>query len=648
MKQITKIEFINYKAFYGEGENNQINIPYGKNLLIYGENGSGKSTIYEGVKQFFNSSNETVEVIPSRNIHAPKGKLINIGTENEKEVNNDVKVIITFSDDSERSEVKVFGVPEENVKNTNYIQKANLLNSFLSYRELLKTYLMDEPKDKSEFKKKFAQLIIEKILANQINSGTQNIYSKDWDNLFKPRKWYKEDLLKKFDSGLKKDISTINFYLDSIIKKFDKNLSVEIVHIPSYIDYSYSSKKERTGLHPFCEIDLKVMTEGVDVENDEENHLTVLNEARLSALAISIYLSALIVTPQENIDFKILFLDDVFIGLDMTNRLPLLNILSEYKKPIQDLDLDKDGNYVLKIKEIDGVKQYESKPFFENYQVFITTYDRNWFYVAKGRFDIIAKDKWHSLELYSTREKNNRFNIPLIYNSLNDLEKSEFYFLKNDYPSSANYLRKALESRIKDLLPKNLHYHLNLDTESGLEVLQKLNSLSQFLDRFISYCEELKIDINELQELNNLKDWYFNPFSHDNIDTPIFSSELKNAIQLVKNLYSFEEKSILQAGEELNFIFQKNGVTSDYKIRLEENLRYFKTINKQAVTNVGIICIHWVRSGKIENTTAWGKTNLIRFINNKWKAFYQSDIPDDFDYIDFLKLNNGESLKILL
>jgi hypothetical protein len=67
-----------------------------------------------------------------------------------------------------------------------------------------------------------------------------------------------------------------------------------------------------------------------------------LNEARLSAIAISIYLGT-IKRHVQGIPCKVLFLDDIFIGLDIANRLPLLTIL-------------------------------ESE--FSEYQIFITTYDK--------------------------------------------------------------------------------------------------------------------------------------------------------------------------------------------------------------------------------------------------------------------------------
>jgi predicted ATPase len=55
--KIQKVEIKDYKAFYGKHE---INVA-GKNLFVYGENGSGKSSFYYALKDFFQSSNEAID-----------------------------------------------------------------------------------------------------------------------------------------------------------------------------------------------------------------------------------------------------------------------------------------------------------------------------------------------------------------------------------------------------------------------------------------------------------------------------------------------------------------------------------------------------------------------------------------------------------
>lgn len=55
-----------------------------------------------------------------------------------------------------------------------------------------------------------------------------------------------------------------------------------------------------------------------------------MNEARLTALALSAFLAAVSLTdadPANPDPLRLLVLDDVLIGLDLNNRLPLLELL---------------------------------------------------------------------------------------------------------------------------------------------------------------------------------------------------------------------------------------------------------------------------------------------------------------------------------
>lgn len=625
MKRITAIEFINYKAFYESGVENKIIIPDGKSVLFYGENGSGKSSIYEGLKQFFASSDATVETNPARHIKVPitRTEIENQGTaeETSTEIANEVSVKVTFSD-NEGDELKVFGTPDSDTSTANYITQANLLNSFLSYRELLRTYLMENPKDREEFRLKFAQLLIEVILSKQRNTATLQTFQKSWDNLFIPRVWYKEESLEKFTRGLRQEVNRINLLLPTLLNYFEKAFEVKLVLTRSEIVYHESQKVNRWGKYPICEVDLEVSLFGENTDNDEENHLTVLNEARLSSLAISIYLASLINTPQENFEFKILFLDDIFIGLDMSNRLPLLEILKYFKKPIIEQYLEGENPIAERLQTVDGVIQTEAEPFFRNYQIFISTYDRFWFSVAKKWLETKSNGKWCYFEMFTNKKEEHNFNTPLVYTSLNYLQKADYYYSKHDYPSCANHLRKALEQRIKELLPSNKHYAEYPDAETGVTEIKKLKTLNAFLEKFISYCDENGINASELADLKNLKDWYFNPFSHDNIESPIFKREVDIAKSLVKRLGNFEFPVLLPAATQLYFRFDNAaGQTREYKIELQENLRFIKSVDGNILLNPVIQCYEWTQNGQVTQVD-WVMNGehplrLISFYNNK-------------------------------
>jgi recombinational DNA repair ATPase RecF len=630
MKRITELEFVNYKAFYQKGEENKIKIPNGKNVLFYGENGSGKTSIYEGLNQFFSSSNASYSANPARHIKVPNSRIENEGQPDQREVLTEVAVKITFSDEN-GNETKTFGKTFSDTKTVNYIAQANLLNSFLSYRELLRTYLMEDPKDRAEFRQKFAELVIEVILAKQKNTATQQTFRKTWSDFFIPRARHKDELMAKFSEGLHIEIRRINLLLPILLKYFDEEFSAQLEITQSRITKQISTKKRRWGKYPICEIDLKVSMNGEPVDSDKENHLTVLNEARLSALAISVYLASLINTPQNNFTYKILFLDDIFIGLDMSNRLPLLEIIRNFKKPIIEDFVDATNNNTIsaRIKEVDGIKQTEENSFFTNYQVFISTYDRFWFEVAKKEFETKAQNNWCYFEMFANQKEGLNFKTPLVYTSLNYLQKANYYYSRHDYPSCANHLRKVLEARLKILLPANEHYTEYPDADTGVVEIKKLKTLNQYLEKFISYCDKNEVDATELVDLKNLKDWYFNPFSHDNIGTPIFKRELDLAKALVEKIETFEFSELLPAATRLCFRFDNGaGQTREYKIVLQENLRWIKSEQGNILTNPLIQCYEWTMNGDVKNPN-WDNDRLLHFYNNKWKALVkQEGIPD--------------------
>ncbi|WP_340111970.1 AAA family ATPase [Maribellus mangrovi] len=655
MKRITAIEFVNYKAFYQNDSENRIDIPAGKNVLLYGENGSGKTSVYEGFKQFFKSSEVTANETPARHIKVPRTRIENEGQPNQTEVLNEVSVKITFTDEN-GNETKVFGTPTTDTSNT-FIAQSNLLNSFFSYRELLRTYLMENSRDRGEFRLKFAQLIIENVLAKQKNFVTQLPFIKTWENLFIPRARFKEKNLEEFTQGLKREIHRINLLLPYLLKFFEEGFEAQMEVTTSEISYQHSARMDRFGKYPTCEIDLKVLLNGESTDNDEENHLTVLNEARLSALAISIYLASLINTPQNNFTYKILFLDDIFIGLDMSNRLPLLNIIQNFKKPVieQFVDEEQDNKIVERIQLVDGVPQSEEFPFFQHYQIFISTYDRFWFEVAKREFETKAPNKWSYLEMFANQKDGLNFKTPIIYTSVSYLQKANYHYSKHDYPSCANHLRKALEERLKVLLPINEHYDEFTDTETGIKEIKKLKTLNQYLEKFIKYCDENGIDASELIDLKNLKDWYFNPFSHDNIDTPIFIRELDIAKSLVEKIEKFQLNVLLPAGELLYFSFNNgSGKVWAYKMELQENFRWIVSDQGNIFTNPKIHCyektiddvitsVEWKMSGN----TPW---TLVKFFTNRWHKFIGNNEPVLIERIwnEINQESNGQPLRSIL
>lgn len=124
--KIKKVEIKDYKAFYGL---NEFNVE-GKNLFIYGENGSGKSSFYYALKDFFQSSTETLSYDETENIFltkAQKGKGF---------------IEVTFNPDKDGTTTDKKYTVKKSSKNTyvagdTSIRDAIKLKSFLTYKHLL-------------------------------------------------------------------------------------------------------------------------------------------------------------------------------------------------------------------------------------------------------------------------------------------------------------------------------------------------------------------------------------------------------------------------------------------------------------------------------------------------------------------------------
>jgi len=188
--KIKEIKLKNYRAFYGEYD---INVN-GKNLLIYGENGSGKSSLYYAIKDFFEASI------------------------NQKEMNKNI-----FTDDESFIEISFFDKTNKNKKNVikiddneKFIQDilvadANKIKSFFDYKKLLKTHFIDTQKVD------IFDILIKDILFYSINEITKSRLGEEWlkiNELKQEKRGSKkfdecEITLENFNKGLKSKLVSI-------------------------------------------------------------------------------------------------------------------------------------------------------------------------------------------------------------------------------------------------------------------------------------------------------------------------------------------------------------------------------------------------------------------------------------------------------
>jgi len=478
--KIQTIEITNYKAFLGT---HKINAG-GKNLFIYGENGSGKSSLYYALKDFFQSSVEDIDLKELQNIFVP-------ATQQEK-----TAIKVTFKPNSQgqnRRKTYRFNANQNDTRATGdtAIRDGNSLKSFLTYK-----HLMDIHHLKKEDSINLFDLLVKGVLRHFKYSLTGG---KELGELWAEvencisRKTGREYPINKKRTDVNSAVKAFNeafgelFKADSpeyilrharpILEKFNHNIELEL-RFPQVRPTSDYTGVENARV----EVEIKYVGKSI-----EKPHL-FLNEARLSAIAISIYLG-MIKRHIQRIPCKILFLDDIFIGLDIGNRLPLLEILQSE---------------------------------FQDYQIFVITYDKPWFEYARSFLE--GKAGWKTMEFYA-QTNDQGYEVPVIFDNQDLIAKAERHLRQTDFKAAAIYIRSAFERIIRKYCE-----------DKKKKVVFKSRLKDYTTEHFWSV---VKADApNSVGDIERYRALVLNPFSHYNTERHEIKAELENAIQAIKNLKS--------------------------------------------------------------------------------------------------------------
>lgn len=692
-----------------------------KNILLYGENGSGKTSLYNALKDFFfyykNTNNAKTKIKENKNIFA--------------EITDKPKIEITFENDTNikftetgfdkadlRSEIeqvsksKLF-LTYQDIYNLNNIFKKDL--SYKDFKEILMILYFDELNEefiKFEYLKDEFEITLEKTTNEEFLLDYENIKDLiknfDLDLLFnelqaifnddndieiayylpqekfesikvsfekvnsfielcdklkieiKDDFWLKDELEKftykistllenndRFDiNGLIvlkredfegktvldelisdldsytkviRDYEEIKYYIsiinDTVFNNIEKykdkindilnflgiNIHVKDIIKKDYLNYNVKSFK-------IFSIDFKIEIAGTELKN----HWTNLNEAKLSALNLAIYFSS-ILGKKPNI--PILVLDDLLISLDMSNRDKILSLL---------LDRTLDNN----------------NPIFfdDDYQMFIFTHDRAFFELAKYRFDSKASGKWKYFEMYEDTSES--YPKPLKMPSEDYFDKAIAYFKICDYPVAGNFLRKASEKIISEMLLDTFKPPKNLGLDSIIQMYKKM-------------CFEFTIDIpNCISTLEESRKRVFNPSSHDDLKSPLYKKEIQEAITIVKEikkLKKIEKNKIINTGSMLYYQYQdkykaRYNFLGDINLYIYDN--EIKNREKILVGNCGF-AIYESESNKWEEKYFnKNSTYILKDIFIQTKKFINKDYEEDIDEDNFINSLEIDHLKL--
>lgn len=187
----------------------------------------------------------------------------------------------------------------------------------------------------------------------------------------------------------------------------------------------------------------------------------------------------------------------MLIGLDMSNRLPVIDILKDY---------------------------------FADWQIFFFTYDQAWYEIVKQRTQASGWSyKWKFVEFYSS--KTEMYEIPVYVENKAYLHKSNEYFQAHDYKACVIYLRTAFEAILKTFCERRnlkVKYRQNpkkLTTEDFWAAIKsgRDRNGNPFLDQ--SFIRDVEL----------YRSLILNPLSHAQI-TATPQREIEEAIRIIEDL----------------------------------------------------------------------------------------------------------------
>lgn len=515
MPAINKIHIEAFKAFPNEFDL-ELN---GKNLLMYGENGSGKSSIYYALHCLFQSPLKT---------DAGKKYFDEKDEQNLKNLDNptaDSKIWIDFTDGYPYvHELDKNGYQVKEVNGSDILLE-NIDGCFINHKFLFHFFNFRNSEKINLF-----PVFVKDILSFCKDTTSGDNLGEMYDEILSA---VVKDIgdIEKFNHSVKQVVDEINLHASDIYKKYfseEGNNEIQIrlrydSNLDKAIDDSneywlkYDSVDEYVEVKgvlqlkksPYKKLNLPFI--GLELSRKEsdgrfqkiEKPQSYFNEAKLTAIALSIRFSLL--NLDKEADGRFLALDDMLISLDMSNRAKVVNLLLD----IQD-----------------------------KYRIYLFTHDKMFFEYFKHKTKKTESD-WAYKEMYMTDEK-----IPKMRDNASYLGQAYYFIKKHDYEIAGNFLRKAAEEKCKSFLPRKL-------TISPDYTLLDLGGL-------IIKCKEFAevsgiTDLTIFEDLDSFRKFILNPASHDSYDVVKYRYEIESCYHTLLQFDSIVVQPFMKPGSKLCF-----------------------------------------------------------------------------------------------
>lgn len=594
MPAINRIHICGFKAFPNDFE---LQLE-GKNLLMYGENGSGKSSIYYALHCMFQAPLKP---------DAGKKYFDPASEQHLKNLNNldaDSKIWIDF----DGRHPFIYNIDKEGYQFTllggKHPLPAQINGCFVNHQFLFHFFNFRNSQRINLF-----PVFIKDILpfCKDDNTGLHigEMYDEITASIIKKGRHIHPDYISNieyFNKAVKKVVEDINIYASDrynesfkdeddnelvIRLRYDSNFDkpeddtneywlkydniIELVKENGEIKERKSSYKKLN--EPFIGLEISEKMPDGNLRKIVKPH-TYFNEAKLTAIALSVRFA--LQNIEKPADGRFLALDDMLISLDMSNRAKVVDFL-------------------LKISD--------------KYKIYLFTHDKMFFEYFKHKTKK-NQDAWVYKEIYMDYDK-----TPYIRNSEDYLGQAEHYIKQHEYEIAGNFLRKEAEAFCKNFLPKKKQL-------TGDFAHLDLNGLIMNCKDYAA--ESGVIDISIFNELDEHRKFILNPSSHDSYDVAKYGHEVKRCLQTLRKLREIIIKPFLKFGSQVEFTLKTpEPRISEYKfiLTLCDDFRIIIMPGESPVISKGMINYQVYEDGNNKKGVQSDNTTIKHFFEYNYELY---------------------------
>ncbi len=563
MAKIKEIKLTNFKFFPKEFPAIKVD---SKHVLIFGENGSGKSSLFWALYTLLESANkEDVNEIkkyfdPSKSAHLTNIKYL------PKAAGWPESSIQFLLDDAANTIFKTSEAGFE-APNINDGKESNIASDFINYKALYRIHDFKHQDDIDLFsyfdREVFPYLNISTSVNYYKNIGG-TYTSLSTSDASKISKYIKDGLKKdipydatrfrfpyanersykafviaeeSFKTGIDRIIENLNVIIqtDKVLKnKFDLDIDFHL-EFSRVKPFEYKGGVNGYYRPPVYKISFIIDSYLGQTYSIPKPH-SFLNEAKLTAIGLSLRF-ALLKSRLNTALLKILALDDLLISLDMSNR--------------------------------EVVLKYFIDDYGRDYQLFIFSHDKSFFDLTKRLINQKKEDKkWVFLELFEDENKKE----PVILPSETYYSKGLYHLDHHDYPASGNYFRKAAEEMFENEFPREVKIG-----DDG----QQRASLKNYIDAAINLYKRFGEDLTLLNSLDNYVYLLLNPLSHRAVEENIYKLELKKVKELLPKIIdevrNKKIKEVVAQNSDLIIYFKQSAdIEQEYLIHNTNPIYHFQ------------------------------------------------------------------------